>query len=109
MEALALHNGASKVYWEYSTSCIYVVETKRVTPRVKYIDITVYFIKEQFDNGILVPKYEKYSVMPSDMCTKPYPGPIISRSTKCMTGFRFYPTSDIKQYQLMILHDFFVN
>ena len=75
-----------------------------VTPIVKQIDINVYFLKEQFDNGIFVPKYEKYSVMPEDMCTKPCSRPIISWSNKMMTGFRFRPTSDTEHYQLMILH-----
>ena len=35
MEDLALHTGAPKVYWEEDTSCIYVVEYKRITPGVK--------------------------------------------------------------------------
>ena len=37
MEALALHTGAPIVHWEYNTSCISVVESKRVTPIVKKI------------------------------------------------------------------------
>ena len=39
MEALALHTGAPESHWEYNTSCIYIFEAKRVTPRVKHIDI----------------------------------------------------------------------
>ena len=74
----------------------------------KHIDIPVCFLQEQFDNGILLPKYDKSSVMPADMCTKPCSGPIISRSTKWMTGFRFYPTSETERYQFMILHEFIV-
>ena len=69
-------------------------ESQIVTPKFRHIDITVCFLQEQFDNGIFVPKYEKYSVMPEDMYTKPCSGPILSQSNKCMTGFRFYPTSD---------------
>ena len=61
------------------------------------------------DNGIFIQKYEKYSVMPSDMCTKPRSGPIIIWITKGTTGFILYPTSDTEHYKLMILHDFFVN
>ena len=91
MEALALHTGAPTVYSEYNTSFIYVVEYKRVTPRVKHIDIPVWFLQEQFYNGIFVPKYDKSSVVPEDMCANPCSGPIISRSNKCMTGFRLYP------------------
>ena len=45
MEDLALHTGAPTVYWEDNTSCIYVVEAKIVTPRVKHIDITVCFLQ----------------------------------------------------------------
>ena len=41
MEALSLITGAPKVHWQYNTRCIYVVEAKIVTPRVKPIDITV--------------------------------------------------------------------
>ena len=108
MESLSLHTGATTVQWEYNTSCISVVEAKIVTPRVKHIDIPVYFLPEQFDNGIFLPKYEKSSVMPSDMCTKPCSGPIISRSTKWMTGFRLYPTSETEHYQFTILHEFIV-
>ena len=82
MEALALYTGAPTVHWEDNTSCISVVEAKRVTPQVKHIDIPVCFLQEQFDNGLFLPKYENSSVMTADMCTKPCSGPIISRSTK---------------------------
>ena len=99
MEALELHTGAPTVNWEGNTSCISAVEVKRVTPRVKHIDIPVCLIQEKFDNGLFIPKYEKSSVMPEDMCTKLCSGPIISRSTKWMTVFRFYPTSDTEKYQ----------
>ena len=81
MEALELYTGAPTVHWEDNTSCI-SVEAKRVTPRVKHTDIPVCFLQEIFDNGLFLPKYEKSSVMMEDMCTKPCPGPIISRSTK---------------------------
>ena len=37
MKALALQNGATVAHWEYNTRCIYVVESKRVTSRVKHI------------------------------------------------------------------------
>ena len=47
--------------------------------------------------------------MPADMCTKLFSDPIISLSTKCMTGFRLYLTSDTEKYQLMILHEFLMN
>ena len=93
-EALSLHTGSPKVYWEDNTRCISVFEFKIVTPRIKYIDIPVFFLQEQFDNGIFVPKYENYSVILEDMCTKPCSGTILSRSNKWMTGFRFYPNSD---------------
>ena len=104
MEDLALHTGVPTVHWEYNTSCIFVVEAKIVTPRVKHIDISLCFLQEQFDNGLFLPKYENSSVMPEDMCTKPCPGPIINRITKWMTGFRFYPNSGIEHYQFMILY-----
>ena len=86
-----------------------VVESRIFSHRVKHIDINVYFLQEQFENGIFVPKYAKSSVMPIDMCTKPRSGLIISRSNKWITGFRFYPTSDTEHYQLMKLHEFVVN
>ena len=94
MEALALHTGAPTVHWEDNTSCISVVEDKRVTPRVKHIYIPIYFLQEPFDNVLFLPKYEKSSFMPADMCNKPCSGPIISRSNKWITGFRFYLTSE---------------
>ena len=46
MEYLALHNGALTAHWEENTSCISVVEAKMVTPRVKHIGITVYFLQK---------------------------------------------------------------
>ena len=95
MEDLALYTGAPTLHWEDNKSCISVVEAKRVTPRVKQVDITVYFLQEQFDNGLFLSKYENSSVMPADMCNKPCSGPIISRSNKWMTLFIFYPTSEI--------------
>ena len=71
MEALALHTGAPKVYLEDNTRSISVIEAKGVTPRVKHIDIPVCFLPEQFEIGLFLPKYEKSSVIPADMCTKP--------------------------------------
>ena len=65
-----------------------------MTPRVKHIYIPVYFLQEQFENGIFVPEYKKSSVVTEDMCTKPCSGPNISWSNKCMTVFIFYTTSD---------------
>ena len=98
MEALALYTGAPTVHWEDNTSCISVVEAKRVTSIVKHIDITVCLLLEQFENGLFLPEYENSSVMPADMCTKPCSGPIIIRSNKWITGFIFYPTSDTEHY-----------
>ena len=43
MESLALHTGAPTVNLEDNTSCISVVEEKRVTPRVKHIEILCLF------------------------------------------------------------------
>ena len=57
----------------------------------------------------LIPKYDKSSVMPEDMCTKPHSGPIISRSTKWVTGSILYPTIDTEHYQTMRIHEFDVN
>ena len=44
MELLALQTGAQKVHWEDITSFISVVEAKTITPRVKHIDIPLYFL-----------------------------------------------------------------
>ena len=44
-ELLEIHTDAPKVHLEDSTSCIYFVEYKIVTHRVKHIDITVCFLK----------------------------------------------------------------
>ena len=109
MEDLTLHTSAPTLHWEDNTSCISVVGSKIFTTRVKYIDVPVCFIQEKFGNDIFIPKYEKSSVMPVDMFTKPCSGPIIRKSNKCMTGFRFYPTSDTEHYQLIILNKFVVN
>ena len=109
MTTLALHICATTVHWEDNTSCISVVEDKMVTTRVKHIDITVCFLQEKYDNDPFVPKYVKSSVMPVDICTKPYSGPIISWITKWMTGFKFYPTSATENYQLMRLNEVVAN
>ena len=106
MGALSQNTGAPALNWEENTSCIYVFGYKMVTTRVKHIDITVYFLQEQFDNDLFIPKDEKSSIMPSDMCTKPCSGSIISQSTKWMIGFRLYPTSDTEHYKPMRLDDF---
>ena len=80
-----------------------------VTPMVKHIDIPVYFLPEQFNNGPFITKYEKYSVVPEDMCTKPCSYTIISQINKWINGFRLYPTSDTEHYRLMRLYYFAVN
>ena len=108
MKALALHTGAPTVHWEDNRSFVSFVEAKIVTPRVKHIHIPVCFLQQQFDNSLFIPKYDKSSFMPADMCTKPCAGPIISWGNKWMTKFRFYPTSEIEHYQLMILHEYIV-
>ena len=108
MEALALHTGEPTAHCEDNTSCIYVVEDKRVTPRVKHIDIPVCFLHEQFDNGLFIKKIWNSSVIPADMFTKQCSGPIISQITQWMTGLRFYPNRKKEYYQFMILHAFIV-
>ena len=88
VEALEIHTGYPTVHFKDKTRCTYVVESKTVTPRVKYIEnIPVFFLKEKYDNGLFIPKYGKYFIMPSDMCTKPCPVTIISRSTQLITCF----------------------
>ena len=52
------------------------------------------FLQEKLENVLFIPKYDKYSVMPADMCTKLCSYSIISGRTKWMTGFIFYPTID---------------
>ena len=60
------------MYQKYiGKSRISIVEARRVTPGFKHISIPVCFLQEQFENDLFVPKYEKYSVMLEDMCTKP--------------------------------------
>ena len=61
-----------------------MVEAKRVTPRVNNIDIRVYFLQENFDNGLFVPKYENFSVMRKYMFAKPCLGPIINWITNVL-------------------------
>ena len=55
MEALVLHTGEPTIHLEDNTSCIYAVGAKIVTPSVKHIYITVYFLLEQFYNGLFSP------------------------------------------------------
>ena len=69
----------------------------------------LFVLCKKIENSIFVTNYDKYSVMQAYMCTKPFSGPIISWITKCITGFIFYPTSDIEQYQLVILREFIEN
>ena len=88
MEALEIHTGSSTVHLKDNQFFIYVFEAKRVTPRVKHIDVPVCFLQKKIDNDIFVPKYEKSSVMPVYMRNKTCSGTIIIQSTKCMTGFR---------------------
>ena len=109
IEGLSLHTSVPTVHYEENTRCISVVEDKRVDLRVKHIEIHVYFLQEKFENYIFVKKYEKSSVIPEDICTKPCIGPIIRRRTKWMTLFRLYPTSVTEHYQLMILYEFVAN
>ena len=94
MEAIALQTCAPTVHWEDNTSCISAFEDKIVTPIVKHIDVLICFLQEKIDNGLFITKYEKSSVVLTDMRTKLCPGPIIGRSNKCMIGFRLYTSSD---------------
>ena len=105
--ALALHTDSWTVHWEDNKICISVVEAKIDTPRVKHIGIPIFFLQEQFDNFFC--KYENSIDILENICTKPCSDTIISWSTKWMTGFRFYPTSGTEHYQLMQLHEFFIN
>ena len=57
----------------------------------------------------LLKNIDNSSVVPADVYTKPFAGPIICRSTKLINGFIFYPTIDTEKYQLMRLHEFVVN
>ena len=43
MEALSLHTGEPTVHWEDNASFICGVEDKVITPKVKHIDVSVFF------------------------------------------------------------------
>ena len=73
---------------------------------MKHIDIPVCFLQEQYDNGQFITKYDKYILIPADMCTKPFSGPIFCFITKWITGFHFYSLIDTEYYQLVILQTF---
>ena len=109
MEALALHNGSPTVHWEEKTVFISVVEAKIVTPRVKHIDITVWFLQEILYNVLFFPKYLKSSVFLADIFIKLCSVTIISRSNNWMTGFNLYPTIDTEHFQLVRWHKCVVN
>ena len=70
--SLGTPNCYTKIKLGRQKNCIFVVESKRVTTRVKHIDIPVCFLQENVDNGIPPPKYDNLGVMLDDMCTKPY-------------------------------------
>ena len=82
MDFLVIENGELTLYWENNTSYISVFAAKRVTPRVKNIDIPVCFLQKQYGNGIFIPVYEKYVIVVSSMSKKLCLGPIISHITK---------------------------
>ena len=52
MDFLVIDNGELTLYWENNTSYISVFAAKRVTPRVKNIDIPVCFLQKQYGNGV---------------------------------------------------------
>ena len=68
MEDFSLRTCSPTVNLEDNISCIYIVEAKRVTPLVKQILIYVCFLREIFDNGLFIPKYDNSSVMTAEMC-----------------------------------------
>ena len=80
--------------WRTTKVVFLLLKLKIGIPTVKHIDIPVYFLQNNFDNGLFIPKYYKSSVMLADMSTKPCSGTIISGSNKWMTGFRLYPISN---------------
>ena len=45
MYASEIHNVSPTVHWEDNANCIYVIEAKIVTPRVKHIAIIVCLIQ----------------------------------------------------------------
>ena len=69
MDSLALHTWEPIVHWEDNINFISVVDSKRVTTRVKHINIPDSFIQDQYENGLYIPKYDKYNIIPDDMCT----------------------------------------
>ena len=82
-----------------------MVEYKIVTPRSKHIYISVCLLRDQFDNGVFVTKYDNYSVISADMFTKTCLGLTISRGNTWVAYFHFYLSSDTENYQLMKLHE----
>ena len=94
MEASELHTGVPTINLEKNQFIFMLLKLKYLLLElntVKFMSILYY---NNFTMVFLLKIYDKYSVMPSYMCTKPCSGPIFSRSTKWMTEFRFYSTSD---------------
>ena len=103
METLSIHTGYPTVHLEDNKIYISIIKSKLVTPRKKHINIPVCFIQEKYDNGLFIPKYDKCIIISDDFCTKPFPGSIIYFSTKWMSGFCFYSSTNYEHYQLMRL------
>ena len=68
MEVLALHTGTPVKTTQVLSMLLNI---KELLLELKRIDSPVCFLKEKFENGIFVPKYEKSSVMIAYMCIKP--------------------------------------
>ena len=58
MGSLGLPTGAPTMHWGDNTSFISTVEAKQVTPKFKHINIPVFFLQEQYKNGLFNPEYE---------------------------------------------------
>ena len=71
MEYLGIPTGPLTVKWEENTSCISIVEAKWISPRVKHTETSIYFLKGKYNKDIFTPKYEKATIIPEDMCTRP--------------------------------------
>ena len=65
MDSFGIPYGAPTIHWEYNISCY-----DQVIPSDNHIHITV-LNKYKYKNGLFTPKYEKTTIISSDMCTKP--------------------------------------
>ena len=100
---MGLHTIVSEPTITYgdNAAALSVIESKRMTPRVRHFDIPIAYLHEHRSRDTFIPQKVCTQLQLADLGTKPHPPIVLRRLRDWGFGVRYYPSSDTLHYEYL--------